>query len=249
MNKQMFSEPSMYSFSNALRAWKLLLVAALIGGLIGAAAYQLWLPPFRVMSKVVVDQNLEQALPEAPDREIFYFLERETQKLQDLAWSDAVLEQVAEEIKGVKAIDLNNGMLQLSQPGDGGWRFYGISESPEQAKQLSKTWAKIFTTNVQQAVLASNELVAVKKELSSLTDNLSAETLETRQKLESRAIELESRAFGLHPEIQVHQNQTKDLKVERTARMGAYLFTGAISGLFLMLLVVTFFFNPRGHDD
>ena len=96
MKKRILSAPTSENFADALSAWRLLLVAALIGGLIGAAIYQLWIPPYRAMSKVVVDQNLEQALPAAPDREVFYFLERETQKLEELAWSDAVLEQVAD---------------------------------------------------------------------------------------------------------------------------------------------------------
>ena len=99
MKKRILIAPTCENFTDALSAWRLLLVATLIGGLLGAAIYQLWTPPYRAMAKVVVDQNLEQALPAAPDREVFYFLERETQKLEEFARSDAVLGQVAEEVK------------------------------------------------------------------------------------------------------------------------------------------------------
>lgn len=249
MNKPMFSRPSTESVASALSAWRILLLAALIGGLIGAACYQLWLPPYRAMSKVVVDQNLEQVLPESPDREVFYFLERETQKLEELTWSDAVLAQVAAEIKGVNVSDLRNGFLQLSQPGDGGWKFYGISQSPEQARQLSKFWAKAFNANVQQAVLSSNELVAVKNELSGLENNLSPESQQKRESLEARAIELEASSFGLHPEIQVYQSQKNDLVVERITPMGSYIFTGAVSTVFIMLVVLVMSIKTNGQDD
>ena len=239
MKKRIFSAPTSDNFADALSAWRLLLVAALIGGLIGAAIYQLWTPPFRAMSKVIVDQNLEQALPAAPDREVFYFLERETQKLEELAWSDAVLEQVTQQVEGVKISDLRGGLLQLSQPGDGGWRFYGVNSSPEKAKQLAKSWANIFTEEVQKAVNSANELIAVKNELTELTENLSAETELKRTSLEARGKILEAESFGLHPEIQVSQSQKKEIVAELTIQIGAYIFTGAISALFITLLINT----------
>ena len=136
MKKRIFSAPTSDNFADALSAWRLLLVAALIGGLIGAAIYQLWTPPFRAMSKVIVDQNLEQALPAAPDREVFYFLERETQKLEELAWSDAVLEQVTLQVEGIKISDLRGGLLnfhsQVMVVGD----FFGVNSSPERQNSL-----------------------------------------------------------------------------------------------------------------
>jgi hypothetical protein len=239
MKKRILSAPTSENFTDALSAWRLLLVAALIGGLIGAAIYQLWVPPFRAMSKVVVDQNLEQALPAAPDREVFYFLERETQKLEELAWSDTVLEQVTRQVEGVKLSDLRAGMLQLSQPGDGGWRFYGINSSAEKSKQLAKSWANIFTEEVQKAVNSANELIAVKKELTGLTDNLSAETELKRTSLEARGKTLEAESFGLHPEIQVSISQKKEIVAERTIQMGVYIFAGAISAMFITLLINT----------
>jgi hypothetical protein len=239
MKNKIFSAPTSENFADALSAWRLLLVAALIGGLIGAAIYQMWVPPYRAMAKVVVDQNLEQALPAAPDREVFYFLERETQKMEELAWSDTVLEQVTMQVEGVKISDLRGGLLQLSQPGDGGWRFYGVNSSPEKAKQLAKSWANIFTEEVQKAVNSANELIAVKKELTGLTDNLSAETELKRTSLEARGKTIEEESHGLHPEIQVSQTQKKVIIAERTIQIGTYIFTGAISALFITLLINT----------
>ena len=216
------------------------MIASLIGGLLGAAFYQLWSPPYRAMARVVVDQNLEQALPAAPDREVFYFLERETQKLKELALSDEVMGQVAEEVKNVSMAQLRGKLLQLSQPGDGGWRLYGIAKTPERARQLARTWANVFTEKVEQAVAAARELAVVQKELAGLQSDLTPETEAQRATLEARMKELEAASFAIHPEVQVYQSQKKEIAVDRTVNIGVYIFTGAISALFLMLLMTTF---------
>jgi len=50
------------------------------------------------------------------DREQFYYLERETRKLEEIAWSDSVLNQVASQVKDVTVDQMRGGKLQLSQP-------------------------------------------------------------------------------------------------------------------------------------
>ncbi len=245
MKKKILTAPSRDNFANSLNAWRLLLIAGLIGGLLGAAVYQLWSPPYRAMARVVIDQNLEQALPAAPDREVFYFLERETQKLEELAWSDEVMGLVADAVKGVSMAQLRGGLLQLSQPGDGGWRFYGIARTPERARQLARTWANVFTEKVEQAVAASREHAVVQKELNSLEGNLTPEAATQRTNLEAREKVLEASSFAIHPQVQVYQSQKKEIAVDRTVKIGVYIFTGAISALFLMLLINTFTGEPQ----
>jgi hypothetical protein len=248
MKKKILTTPSRDNFASALNAWRLLLIASLIGGLIGAALYQLWSPPYRAMAIVVIDQNLEQALPAAPDREVFYFLERETQKLEALAWSDEVMGQVADEVKSVGMAQLRGGLLKLSQPGDGGWRMYGIARTPERARQLARTWANVFTEKVEQVVAASRELASVQKELTSLEGNLTPEAATQRTNLEARATMLEAASFAIHPQVQVYQSQKKEITVDRTVKIGVYIFTGAISALFLMLLINTFTGAPQESE-
>lgn len=240
MKKRIFNAPSRENFAGALSSWRLLLIASLIGGLLGAAFYQVWTPPYRAMARVVVDQNLEQALPAAPDREVFYFLERETQKLEELAWSDEVMGLVADEVKSVSIAQLRGNLLQLSQPGDGGWRLYGVAKTPERARQLAKSWANTFMNKVQQAVTAAIELSSVQKELTNLEGNLSPEADTQRTNLETKANALEAASFGIHPEVQVYQSQKKEISVDRTVNIGVYIFTGAVSALFLMLLINSF---------
>jgi hypothetical protein len=111
--------------------------------------YYLSPPPHRAHAIVLVDFNLEQAWPAETDRQQFYYLERETRKLEEIAWSDTVIDQVVR-LNGniVSAGELRNGVLFLSQPAEGGWNFYAYDETPERAAALLSTWTQAFVDQV-----------------------------------------------------------------------------------------------------
>lgn len=143
----LFSPPTFDDLYHLLRAWRLWLVGALLGGLLGMALYVLFTPAYRARATVMVDFNVEQSWAELPDREVFYFLERETRKLVELAWADDTLQTVAGQT-GVDVTTLRSGVLTLSQPSDGGWHFYADSADAVLAVQLASAWAKAFTVKV-----------------------------------------------------------------------------------------------------
>ena len=94
----LFSPPSIDDLVRLLKAWRFWSVGALIGALLGAGLYYIAPPPYRAHATVLVDFNLEQAWPEETDRQQFYYLERETRKLEEIAWSDLVLGLVFETV-------------------------------------------------------------------------------------------------------------------------------------------------------
>lgn len=145
----LFSPPSIDDVIRLLKAWRFWSVGALIGALLGAGLYYMAPPPYRAHATVLVDFNLEQAWPEETDRQQFYYLERETRKLEEIAWSDLVLGLVVETVGDISTEELHNGMLSLSQPAEGGWHFYADDKDPERAAMLASTWSQVFVEQVR----------------------------------------------------------------------------------------------------
>src|SRR3990170_314677 len=110
-------------FLEALIAWWLWLLGAFVGALLAWLLFQIAPPAFRARATVVVDNNLEEAWVYFPDRQLFQFLARETEHLEELAWSDGVMQAVSAQVVGIPIQDLRGGILGLSQPADGGWHF------------------------------------------------------------------------------------------------------------------------------
>src|SRR6266498_103996 len=145
----LFSPPSIDDFTRLLKAWRFWSIGALLGALIGAAIYYMAPPPYRAHATVLVDFNLEQAWPQETDRQQFYYLERETRKLEELARSDAVLQKIAETDKDSTIQELHSEKLSLSQPEDGGWHFYADDKNPERAAALATSWSQLFVEQVR----------------------------------------------------------------------------------------------------
>ena len=152
----LFSPASLDESIRLLRAWRLWVFSALIGALLGAGLYQLMPPPFRAQATVNVDFNLEEAWPQETDRQQFYYLERETRKLEEIAWSDAVMQKTAESVTGMNIRTLREGRLQLAQPAEAGWHLYAEDGEAARAQSLASTWAQAFT-EAAQANIASQQ--------------------------------------------------------------------------------------------
>ncbi len=112
-------------------------------------------PPFRAKATVNVDFNLEKAWPKDTDRQQFYYLERESRKLEEIAWSDDLMNQLSSEF-AIPVEDLRGEKLQLSQPAEAGWHFYADDADPQTADSLASAWAEAFVTKAQAEVEAGN---------------------------------------------------------------------------------------------
>jgi len=153
--KFMFSSPSLEDLIRLLRAWRFWVLGALLGALFGAAVYFIAPPPYRARATVNVDFNLEQAWPADTDRQQFYYLERESRKLEELAWSDEVLKTVSD-MYSFPMDELRHQKLQLSQPAEAGWHFYADDAKAQKAEAIASAWANAFVKKAQAEVAAGN---------------------------------------------------------------------------------------------
>src|SRR3990172_6970246 len=96
-----------------LEAWRLWLLGALIGALLAWGVYSIAPPDYRARATVVVDNNLEEAWVFFPDRQLFQFLQRETERLVEIAWSDEVMQTVASASDGLSVVELRASVLRL----------------------------------------------------------------------------------------------------------------------------------------
>lgn len=170
----LFSPPSLDDLIRLLKAWKFWVLGAVVGALIGALFYYIVPPTYRARATVNVDFNLEQAWPAETDRQQFYYLERETRKLVEIAWSDDVISAVASS-SSISVEELRNGKLMLSQPAEAGWHFYAEDKNAGLAKELATVWAQAFEEKVRENVANADGLNSFIKVDATQTENLPVE--------------------------------------------------------------------------
>lgn len=150
--KHIFRSPSLDDLVNLLKAWRFWILGAIVGALFGAIFYYIAPPPYRATATVNVDFNLEEAFPTETDRQYFYYLERETRKMVEIAWSDEVLEK----LNNFPIQVLRDEKLQLNQPAEAGWHFYAVDNDPQIASDLASAWATAFAEKIQSEIEAGN---------------------------------------------------------------------------------------------
>ncbi len=220
-----------------LGSWRLWFFGALLGALFGFAAYQLFPPPYRAQATVVVDNNLEIAWPASADRELFQFLGRETERLEELAWSDAVL-SVVSRADGTSPLALRSGLLQLSHPSDGGWHFYALAADPAAAQVLAGAWAQAFVEAARAAVAVTPQMEVLRAELSAEAQKPDPDLARLGEMKEELAY-LAEHTKGISPYVELYVSQLADVPVGRATNPGLHLFVGSLVGALAVPLWLT----------
>jgi hypothetical protein len=151
-------------FELLLARWPMLVAWALLG----AAAFWIYarLSPtrYRAAAAVVVDSNVDVAMPNAERLIIDSYLNQQTLQFESIAYSDAVWDVVAQAIvqEGIAeeraaALELAD-TTRLPHPEDGSGGL-GHGRDPALVARLANTWAQAFVDTVDDGVrLAQREL-------------------------------------------------------------------------------------------
>lgn len=212
-----------------LGSWRLWLLGAALGALLGWALFAIAPPDYRARATVVVDNNLEEAWQFFPDRQLFQFLQRETERLEQLALSDEVMQSVAQAVPAYSVAELRAGMLQLSQPSDGGWHFYADAPDRGEAQALAAAWAQAFVDAARAAVVASPELQAARAALNEelLKPEPDATVL---QELGEDLSNLAEASKGISMYTELYFSQAAELPTQRSVSQASYLLIGSLVG-------------------
>ncbi|MCK6538907.1 MAG: hypothetical protein L6Q26_02520 [Anaerolineales bacterium] len=236
MKKRLFAPPSIDDLIQLLQAWRFWVLSGLVGALLGGLTYFVSPTDFRARATVVVDFNMEQAWLVDSDRELFYYLEREARKLEEVAWSDTTLAKVADEVGDVTVSDLRSDVLELSEPADGGWHFYANDPDPARAERLASVWAETFVAEVRDGIETAVALDAARNALASNPAD---------EELLLRVSELETKSLGITPELQISPAQINDLNPQRRVSLANYIFAAAVIFTTLSALFILFFGTGR----
>ena len=230
--KWLLSPPSLDDFLRLLRAWKFWLLFSMLGAAIGAGAYYAFPPDYRARATVVVDFNAEESWTHGEDRDVYYYLERETRKLGEVAWADKTVSAVAAEFDDLMVASLRDERLQLSQPQDGAWHFYADDPSPVRAEEMVRLWAESFIEKTREGATNATALKA-------LTTGIENGTVELAD-AEVDLARLEAGSLGITSYVEVSLSQKESLPITRTNSLGEYVFFGAMAMLFVVVLWVLF---------
>ena len=161
MKKLMLRPPAHDDLLHLLAAWRVWVGGAFLGAAVATIVYLLAPPSYRAQATVLVDQNVEQVIPqEKTDLRKYTYLQRETDKLVEIAWSDQTLSRVATQT-GLPVARLRDGRLHLSQPSDGGWHFLADAPDPVNASALASAWARAFVEELQSKPAGISPLLEI----------------------------------------------------------------------------------------
>lgn len=233
MKAWLLRAPSQNDLIQVLQAWRVWLLATVIGALLGSAIYYVVPPMYRAQATVTVDHNLEQAWPYVEaERFLMTYLSRETQKLIEVAWDDATLQSVVDQNPGTSISDLRSGVLKLSQATDGAWHFWVDDPDANQASSLASSWARTFYERSLYGVEIAIQLQAAQAALLQNPSDVAS--------LNEKISNLEQESLGINPFLQINLSQVLQIPVMPTISSSVYILGGAVISWVITLLGLLF---------
>lgn len=210
-------------------SWRLWVVGAIVGAVVASGFYLIFPPKYQAKAVAVVDHNLEEIWAAEPGNS-FYFLGRETRKLEDLAWSDGVLQQVVDQVGDVTIRELREEILFLSNQSDGSWNFYAKDRDPQRAELIASTWGKVYVNQVIESVEVAVDLVQAREEINQTILNNPNITQGDIGNLLNRIKPDFYDTKGISPYVEIYLAQGEQLEITRSISMAIFIISGSVLG-------------------
>jgi hypothetical protein len=231
-----------------LQSWRLWFGGAILGALLATLIYCVFPPDYRARAVVVIDHNLESVWEFAPAQN-FYFLGRETRKLEELAWNDETMQLLVDEVDGFTVSKLRNEILSLSHPADGGWHLWADHPDRDTAEELAGAWARVFVEQIYAGMGTSEELEYQREEINKILLEYKGMNPDEVYNLIDRMSPLLDKTSGISPWLEVDLAQGENLMVTREVLLSVYVLAGSLIGACGMALATMVFYRVEDENE
>lgn len=172
--------------------WYWVVTGFLFGALLGWLVSIAWPAPYRAVQDIYVGLNAHRATRDLyladvgveQFRNLDDYKNWQMEELNSLALSDEYLAETLRRLKeadnDLAGVELNGlrDMLAIAWRNTGDWHFSAQSDNPHQAEQAVMIWSQVVTEEVEFAVNAARQMVALDSQIQAVSDELVE--LETR---------------------------------------------------------------------
>jgi hypothetical protein len=158
-------------YNHLARRWHLMVAFGLFGALLATIITGLGPERYRAQAVVMVDQQVDLALPPLSPMDDVLYVSRETVRLEDLSYADILWEEVLDRLTSSQ-FDSEFGSIEelqtfVSAPHyqDGAWYFTAVHPDPNLAVELSNAWAEAFVGTVQSWVETAQLEISLQSQL------------------------------------------------------------------------------------
>ena len=235
-----------YWFADLLGAWRLWVIGALLGGVIGLIYIFLFPSGYVATASVLIDLNAEEAIPAGMDSDVFLFFARETRKLQSLAFSDGVLSPLLEIIPDTTLEELQEEILELNPPGEGEWHLLVIHDDPDKAIELVRLWTESFIEAIESKVEVAIELEVIREDIRIEANKEEPDSLQIRRYVAALLEEMDL-SSGITSYIEYDLAQKEGATVKPETSIAEAVLIGSFFG-FALVFIIGLFSVPRREE-
>jgi capsular polysaccharide biosynthesis protein len=215
-----------------IQRWYLLVGVGLVGALLASFVVILAPKRYQAQAVVMVDQQVELAVPPLSPVDDTLYISRETVRLEELSYADSLWERVYTliEVSDFEAettsIDALQELVSAPHYQDGAWYFTVEHSDPAFAAVLANAWAESFTDTVQGWIETAQEERSLQAQLEQISD-LQASSVDECVQIEWTAM----RVAELHQSVLAQPGIPQDQIDQTVSRIRQLAYSASLAPL------------------